>query len=97
MVFNLCGRISQRVIVASIFRNAQRFRNTSLLTGHPSRSLVYNETGGILDRPEQNRFGLLKALLVVTVFTCLGGTLSKTGAAFLEENEIFIPGDDDDD
>lgn len=61
-----------------------------------SRSIVYAENGTILPKPEQTRFPLVKIILTVVPFLYVGATLSKTGAAFLEENEIFVPDDDDD-
>ena len=41
-------------------------------------------------------FGLVKMFVVVIPFLYAGSTLSKKGAAFLEENDIFVPDDDDD-
>jgi len=66
------------------------------LVVQPARTVVYSETGAVLDRPEQVRFGLLKVLLVVVPFVYLGATMSKSGAAFLEENDIFVPAEEDD-
>lgn len=51
----------------------------------------------IPDRPEKLRFGWLRITLVVVPTLYLGATISQQGAAFLEENEIFVPSDDDDD
>jgi len=62
----------------------------------PVRTIVYTETGAVLERPEQVKFGLIKALLVVLPFTGLGATISKIGAVILEENELFVPQEDDD-
>jgi len=71
-------------------------RRPGPVTAQQARSLVYNDSGSILERPEQERFAVVKVLLVVIPFTYLGGTISKNGAAFLEENDIFVPSDDDD-
>jgi len=60
------------------------------------RQAVTTDSGAILERPEQVRFGLLKATAVVIPFLYAGATISKNGAAFLEENDIFVPDDDDD-
>ena len=60
------------------------------------RTAVTTETGAILEKPDQVRFGLIKTVLVVFPFLYAGATLSKNGAAFLEENDIFVPDDDDD-
>ena len=57
---------------------------------------VYTESGGISKKPTQVKFGLIKAFATVFPFLYLGATISKNGAAFLEENDIFVPDDDDD-
>ncbi len=57
---------------------------------------VYTATGGLLPKPEQIRFPVLKVLCVALPFLYTGATLSKNAAAFLEENDIFVPEDDDD-
>ncbi|CAL1285641.1 unnamed protein product [Larinioides sclopetarius] len=41
-------------------------------------------------------FGVVRALLTVLPGLYLGATVSKEGAAFLEENDIFVPDEDDD-
>ena len=57
---------------------------------------VYSETGAVAAKPEQIRFPVLKSLATVFPFLYLGATLSKNGAAWLEENDIFVPDEDDD-
>ena len=59
-------------------------------------SMIYNESGGVHSRPSAVRFGLVKVSVVTVPFLYLGATISKNGAAWLEENEIFVPEDDDD-
>jgi hypothetical protein len=61
------------------------------------RTVVYSNTGSFLERPEQVRFGVIKVLLVVIPFIFVGSMISKTGAAILEETELFVPEGDDDD
>lgn len=60
------------------------------------RTTVTVENGAFCEKPDQIRLGLVKALAVVCPFLYAGATLSKNGAAFLEENDIFVPDDDDD-
>ena len=46
--------------------------------------------------PSQVRLGLIKVFAVVVPFVYLGAVMSKHGAEFLEEWDIFVPEDDDD-
>ena len=59
---------------------------------HSSRC---SSTGEVLSKPEKTRFGLTKVTLVVVPFLYVGGIISREGAAWLEENDIFSPEDDD--
>ena len=58
------------------------------------KTSVYTSSGGVNEKPVQTRFGVPKALIVVLPFIYFGATISKNGAAFLEENEIFVPEDE---
>ncbi|GIZ01850.1 essential MCU regulator, mitochondrial [Caerostris extrusa] len=62
----------------------------------PVRCIVTTETGAVLPKPAKMQFGLLRVLLTVLPGLYLGATISKEGAAFLEENDIFVPDEDDD-
>lgn len=92
------GKMAARMTVALCGKALGRMGSKVL--HHPLRtqvrSVVYTETGGLLDKPEQVRFGLVKVLAVAIPFIYLGGTISMKGAAFLEENDIFVPQEDDD-
>ncbi|KAL6722440.1 hypothetical protein Aduo_017565 [Ancylostoma duodenale] len=52
---------------------------------------------GVGLRPVQNRAVLLKLCLVAASSLYFGGFIAHKGASYLEENEIFVPADDDDD
>lgn len=52
-------------------------------------------TGAVLSKPEKTHFGLTKVTLIVVPFLYVGGIISREGAAWLEENDIFSPEDDD--
>ena len=58
---------------------------------------IHTEVGGMNSKPTQVRFGLLKTFAVVTPFLWAGAAAARDGAAWLEENDIFVPDDDDDD
>ena len=60
------------------------------------RTLVYSESGALLERPQRVSFGVLKVLAVVGISVFIGGTISKNGAEFLEEHDLFVPDEDDD-
>lgn len=62
-----------------------------------SRGVVTSSRGEILARPEKVQFGKSKIMIAAIPGIYLGAMLAKSGAAWLEENEIFIPDDDDDD
>jgi hypothetical protein len=51
--------------------------------------------GAINDIPKWYRFGYLKLFAMIVVSLSLGAYASKSMAEFLEDNEIFIPEDDD--
>lgn len=52
-------------------------------------------SGGILSKPEKTSLGLIKVTCIVIPFLYLGGMISREGAAWLEENDIFSPEEDD--
>lgn len=60
------------------------------------RNITFNESGSILPKPPQVRLGLIKIALTVTPFLLCGAQISKEFAAWLEENDLFVPDDDDD-
>ncbi|KAH6943252.1 hypothetical protein HPB50_017978 [Hyalomma asiaticum] len=61
------------------------------------RHRVCYNSGAMMPEPETSNTGLLKVLVTVLPGLYIGATISKEGAAFLEENDIFVPDDDDDD
>ena len=61
------------------------------------RSKTTTESGAVLPEPPKTKYGIGKVMMTVLSGLYLGATISKTGAAFLEENDIFVPDDEDDD
>ena len=75
-----------------VYPKATKVANTAF-----NRTLaVYTGTGAVLPKPVQVKLPIGRVLMVVFPFMWAGATLSKNGAAFLEENDIFVPEDDDD-
>lgn len=60
------------------------------------RHRVTTDTGAFFPQPKKIPFGIVRVLLTVLPGLYLGATISKEGAAFLEENDIFVPDEDDD-
>ncbi|KAH8252317.1 hypothetical protein KR038_005699 [Drosophila bunnanda] len=60
-------------------------------------SSVYYRSGAIRPKPEEMPFGLLAIFCAVIPGLFVGATISKNVANFLEENDLFVPSDDDDD
>jgi len=93
--------VSVRLRTPTVRPNKESVRTLVLLPRpvalQPFRTIVYTDTGALLERPERVKFGLVKIFLCVVTFTYLGAMMSKTGAAILEETELFVPSDDDDD
>jgi NAD/NADP transhydrogenase beta subunit len=59
--------------------------------------LVTSPSGSILPEPKKPRFGYLGVICAVATGIFIGATISKNVAHFLEENDLFVPSDDDDD
>lgn len=56
---------------------------------------AHASSGALLARPHETKFGAAKCAIVIGSCIYTGAMISKSGAAFLEENEIFVPEDDD--
>jgi len=65
--------------------------------GAGSRRAVTKPSGAFLPEPTKEAFGLVGFTATVVIGLGLGATISKHFASFLEENELFVPSDDDDD
>lgn len=61
------------------------------------KNATMSTTGLIPPKPERSSFGLVKAFIAVTLGISFGATISRITANFLEENELFVPSDEDDD
>lgn len=67
------------------------------LNNNSFRKATTSASGSILPEPRKPRFGYLGVIFAVGIGLFIGATISKNIANFLEENELFVPSDDDDD
>lgn len=61
------------------------------------RCRTHYRTGAFKPMPKVSSFGVLGILGSVTIGLLIGAVISKSVANFLEENDLFVPSDDDDD
>ncbi|KAI4495462.1 hypothetical protein M0802_008676 [Mischocyttarus mexicanus] len=61
------------------------------------RSKITTPSGAILPEPKRNPLGYFQVLFGIVFGLVIGATISKNVANFLEENDLFVPSDDDDD
>ena len=76
---------------ANKFKKASHYQSDS----HVLTQDVYTETGAIASMPKWYKFGMLKIMLNIIAFICVGSLISKTVVNFLDENDIFKPEDED--
>ncbi|XP_060654834.1 essential MCU regulator, mitochondrial [Drosophila nasuta] len=58
---------------------------------------VHFRSGALKPKPGEMPFGLFAIICAVIPGLFVGATISKNVANFLEENDLFVPSDDDDD
>lgn len=79
------------------FKLANRLTSATNVECHSIRLKTYHRTGAIRPMPKVMSFGLFGVLLSVVPGLFIGAAISKSVANFLEENDLFVPSDDDDD
>lgn len=61
-------------------------------------AVTFTESGAVMPNPGKTKvITLLGGLAAMTIGIYTGGMISKNIAGWLEENELFVPSDDDDD
>ena len=63
----------------------------------PVRTMVFHDSGAIIEKPSHVKFGIAKLFLMVFPFLTFGGFISREFATLLEEHELFVPDDDGED
>lgn len=61
------------------------------------RTKTHHRTGAIKPLPKVIPFGMMGVFASVIPGLFIGAAISKSVANFLEENDLFVPSDDDDD
>lgn len=72
------------------------FLRPRLYTVFNIRNVVSRKSGALLPKPKTVSFGLIRVAVAVLPGLFIGAGISKTMANFLEENDLFVPSDDDD-
>lgn len=62
-----------------------------------SKSRWEFKSGALKPKPEENRLGPILVVCAVLPGLFIGAQISKSVANFLEENDLFVPDDDDED
>lgn len=61
------------------------------------RYKTHYRNGAFMPQPKVSNFGLFGIICSVVPGLFIGAAISKSVANFLEENDLFVPSDDDDD
>lgn len=69
---------------------------SQLITTMCFRNGITTKHGVILQEPHRTSFGIIKIFFTVVPGLLIGAAISKNIANFLEENDLFVPSDDDD-
>ncbi|KAF1749140.1 hypothetical protein GCK72_025607 [Caenorhabditis remanei] len=104
--------MATKVSVQNVFRAFLNYAINSIPT-QTGISVTSAAPGSVGQRPFTNKTGVIKVRLKLQVFhfkllefsasfcpsqlVALGGLIAHKGASYLEENEIFVPTDEDDD
>lgn len=88
MVLSRLTQIANRNLIKSALYN------TNIQT---KRNKPFYRSGALKPMPEVIPFGLIGIFGTVALGLFVGAAISKNIANFLEENELFVPSDDDDD
>ncbi|XP_034133226.1 essential MCU regulator, mitochondrial [Drosophila guanche] len=70
---------------------------SNIVTQRRHMSGIYFRSGALKPKPDEMPFGIFAIFCAVIPGLFIGATISKNVANFLEENDLFVPSDDDDD
>ena len=89
--------LNNSIIVKSFStQSTKQIKSKNYLNEYHILNSVYREDGSINAVPKWYPLGFLKVLVCITTFVLLGSYISQSMAEFLEDNEIFVPEDDED-
>ncbi|XP_018649593.1 hypothetical protein Smp_032790 [Schistosoma mansoni] len=86
--------LTKRLIENVLRCQHQKYLPTRGMQCYSGESGSCSSTGALHCRPLTTPLGLVKITCVVISSICTGAWISRNGAEFLEENEIFVPEDD---
>jgi len=75
----------------------KKYIDSNIKQINSTRSLLTSPSGAIYPEPKKFSFPFFKVFLVLSPGVYIGAAIAKHGATILEENEIFIPTDDEED
>lgn len=87
-------------MASKLFQNTQlinRLTSASSIEYNSIRLKTHKRTGALKPMPKVTSFGLFGVLCSIVPGLFIGAAISKNIANFLEENDLFVPSDDDDD
>ncbi|KAK4302382.1 hypothetical protein Pmani_025533 [Petrolisthes manimaculis] len=89
-----------QLLLRPLHRTAKLTRGVSQRRIHLSRTHndTFTPTDAVMPRPHVCTYlGYIGVAITITQGIFIGAEMSKNIASFLEENELFVPSDDDDD
>lgn len=94
----IVSRILQLKAAASVttFSTMRQLRGRTI-NEMQRRQSTHFRSGALKPKPEEIPFGMVGVLCAVVPGLFIGAAISKSVANFLEENDLFVPEDDDDD
>lgn len=86
------------MVVTLVAASSRALLQRSLLNSvlQSTRSKTYFRSGAIKPMPKVLPFGIVGLFASVIPGLFIGAAISKSVANFLEENDLFVPDDDDD-
>ncbi|CAB54233.1 Essential MCU regulator, mitochondrial [Caenorhabditis elegans] len=89
--------MTSKTVFQNAFKTFLDFAINSLPSTQGGLNITATAPGGVGQRPFTNKAGVLKLIFVSASSLYIGGLIAHKGASYLEENEIFVPTDEDDD
>lgn len=81
-----------------LLTNSSSKGNNNIMTQKRFKTSGYEyRSGALKPKPEESRIAPLLVICAVVPGLFIGAQISKSVANFLEENDLFVPDDDDED
>ncbi|XP_055373075.1 essential MCU regulator, mitochondrial [Condylostylus longicornis] len=86
--------ISSKIAQLSLIKNFLVAENSTCLL--QKRLKTHFRSGALKPKPDRMPFGIVSVVCAVVPGLFIGAAISKSVANFLEENDLFVPSEDDD-